>query len=86
MDSKGIIKYALISEKATSMIEPENKITFIVSMKADKKQIKEAVEEITRAKVSSVRTLIDRKLRKKAIVKFDKKVKAQDIAARVGLI
>ncbi len=81
-----VIKYALMSEKALGMVDRENKITFIVDMNAKKEEIRKEVEKLTGARVVKINVIIDRKSRKKAVVKFDKSVNAQDIAAKVGLI
>ena len=47
-----------ITEKSMGMIEKENKLVFIVSRKANKKIIKQAVEKLYEVKVESVYTLI----------------------------
>ena len=81
-----IIKYPLLTEKAVGLIEAQNKIVFIVDRSATKKQIAKAVEKLFEVKVEEVRTLIDRKGRKKAYVKLSKEYKASDIATRLGMI
>ncbi len=85
-DAFKIIKYPLLTEKAVGLIEAENKIVFIVDRKANKKQIAKAVEKLFEVKVEDVKTLIDRKGRKKAYVKLSKDYKATDIATRLGMI
>ena len=81
-----VIKYPLLTEKAIGLIETQNKIVFVVDRKATKKQIAKAVEKLFEVKVDEVRTLIDRKGRKKAYVKLSKEYKATDIATRLGMI
>ncbi|MFH1544543.1 MAG: 50S ribosomal protein L23 [archaeon] len=81
-----VVLYPLISEKAVNMIEAENKICFIVNKKATKKEIKESVERLYKAKVDSVRVIKDMKGRKKAIVKISKGFKAGDIAIKLGVL
>ena len=81
-----VIKYPLLTEKAVGLIETQNKIVFIVDRKATKKQIAKAVEKLFEVKVEEVRTLIDRKGRKKAYVKLSKDYKAVDLATRLGMI
>ena len=54
-----IIRRPLITEKATLVAE-ENKIVFEVSMDADKKSIKEAVEALFKVKVTKVNTLLQK--------------------------
>ncbi|MCX8158577.1 MAG: 50S ribosomal protein L23 [Candidatus Diapherotrites archaeon] len=81
-----IFRYPLISEKSIGMIEKENKITFIVNKKTDKKTIKEAFEKLYNVKVDKVNLINDMKGRKKAIIKINKEVKADSIATKLGLI
>ena len=56
MDSRSLIKRPVITEKTTKMME-ENKYCFIVDPKANKTQIRQAVEEIFKVKVKSVNTM-----------------------------
>ncbi len=81
-----VIIHPLISEKAVNMIEAENKITFIVNDKTNKKEVKETVEKLYKVKTASVRIVRDRKGRKKAIVKLNKEFKAGDIAIKLGVL
>ena len=53
-----IIKTASLTEKSTLMSEKQNKYVFRVSPKANKIQIKRAVEQLLGSKVDSVRTTI----------------------------
>jgi large subunit ribosomal protein L23 len=55
-DAREIIKKPLISEKSTSMME-EMKYAFQVDPKANKIEIKKAVEEIFKVKVKDVNTI-----------------------------
>ncbi len=75
-----------MTEKSMMVVEKENKIVFIVERSATKKDIKEAVEKEFNVKVESVKTLIDQKGRKKAIVKLKKEYPAVEIATRLGMI
>ncbi len=81
-----VIQYPLISEDAVTLIEKENKITFIVNRKADKNDVRRAVEELYEADVDSVNTLITMDGRKKAYVKFKPEFKAADLAVRLGIL
>lgn len=56
-DSYSIIQEPLITEKATNLSANENKYFFRVDPKANKIEIKDAVEKIFNVKVSSVNTL-----------------------------
>ncbi|MCM8800311.1 MAG: 50S ribosomal protein L23 [Candidatus Omnitrophica bacterium] len=57
-DSFNIIKSILRTEKSTRFYEPKNKYLFLVDIKANKFQIKKAIEEIYNVKVERVNTMI----------------------------
>jgi large subunit ribosomal protein L23 len=52
-----VIKRPLITEKSTRMKEKENQIAFVVDPRANKVQIRQAVEKLFRVKVKAVRTM-----------------------------
>jgi len=81
-----ILFYPLITEKAVGMIESQNKLSFVVKESASKQEIKKAVEDRFEVKVTGINLIRDRKGRKKAFVKLDKKFKAGDIAIKLGVI
>lgn len=81
-----VLFYPLITEKAVGMIESQNKLGFVVKESASKSEIKKAVEDRFEVKVIGVNLIRDRKGRKKAFVKLDKKFKAGDIAIKLGVI
>jgi ribosomal protein L23 len=78
--------YPLITEKAVGLIESQNKLGFVVRESAGKQEIKKAVEDRFEVKVVAINLIRDRKGRKKAFVKLDKKFKAGDIAIKLGVI
>jgi ribosomal protein uL23 len=86
VDPWSIILYPLLTEKSLGKIETENKIIFIVSRNANKKQIKWATERAFNVKVVKVATLIDRKGRKKAWIQLSKEYPATEIATRLGMM
>ena len=86
VDPWTILLYPLLTEKAIGRIESENKLVFIVNRKSTKKQIKWATERAFSVKVINVKTLIDRKGRKKAWIKLSKEYSASDIATRLGML
>ncbi|MFQ6084332.1 MAG: 50S ribosomal protein L23 [Candidatus Aminicenantia bacterium] len=86
VDPWSIIQYPLLTEKAIGKIETENKLVFIVNRKSNKKQIKWAVEKALEVKVDDVKTMIDRKGRKKAWIKLSKEFSASEIATRFGML
>jgi len=86
MDPHEVILYPLVTEKVMNLIERENKLVFIVNIKANKRDIKRAVEELFEVEVESVRTLVTPKGLKKAYVKLKSEYSASDLAARLGIL
>lgn len=86
MDPWKILLYPYLTEKAVGMIDRENKITFVVSRRAKKREIKEAFEKVFGVKVEKINTMIDYKGRKKAIIKLKPEFKARDVAAKLGIV
>lgn len=80
-----IIQRPLITEKTFDLIERENKLVFIVNKKANKYQIKQAIEKIHNVKVVKVNTIITPKGEKKAMIKLHPSYSAQDIAIDLGI-
>ncbi|MFH1212361.1 MAG: 50S ribosomal protein L23 [Candidatus Woesearchaeota archaeon] len=81
-----IVKHPISTEKSIKLLESENTMIFIVDRIARKPEIKKEIEEIFKAKVSSVNTSIDKDGKKKAYVKFAPGVEAIDIATKLGLM
>ena len=80
-----LIRQPYITEKTFNMIERENKLTFIVSDKANKKNIGESLERLYASDISEVNT--SRTVRgKKAVVKFENPEGARDLATKLGLV
>lgn len=86
MRASEIIKRIVITQDAVSLIEKENKITFVVDIKATKRDIKRAVEELYGVKVQKVNTLITPRGEKKAYVKLAPEYKAADLAVELGIL
>ncbi len=82
----GILLYPHLAEKSMNMVELENKLVFMVSKKANKKDIKEAIEKGFEVKVAEVKTEITTKGQKKAYIKLAEGYEAADIASRLGMI
>ena len=76
---------SVVTEKAVMMIESQNVLTFEVSTKMNKSEIKKEIESIFGVKVDSVRTLI-RSNKKYAYIKLNKKDLAIDVATKLGII
>jgi large subunit ribosomal protein L23 len=81
-----ILMFPQLAEKSMNMVETENKLVFIVSKKATKKQIREAVEKQFKVRTIGASVQITRKGQKKAIVKLHPDDSAADIASRLGML
>lgn len=79
-----IVRYPYVTEKTMVKMEEENKLEFIVDLKANKSQICDAVEELFDVEVEKVNTRIDKK-GKKATVKFTSEYSAEEIGMRIGV-
>ncbi len=79
-----IIYHPYVTEKTMMEMEDENKLEFIVDLKANKPQIIDAAEELFDAEVEKVNTRID-KNGKRAIVKFTDEYSAEEIGMRIGV-
>ncbi|MEM4245924.1 MAG: 50S ribosomal protein L23 [Candidatus Bathyarchaeia archaeon] len=86
MDPVKVISYPLISEDSVKLIETENKITFIVDLKARKSQVKSAVEKLYEVEVESVNTCTTPTGLKKAYVRLKPEYKAADLAVKLGIL
>jgi len=86
MDNNEIISYPLMTESASIMVEKDNKLIFIVNLKAGKTDIKKAVEELYAVKVSKVNLQITHQGTKKAYVKLTEEFKASDVAIKLGIL
>ena len=85
LDSGDILRYPITTEKAISMIEFSNQLTFVVNPKANKGQIKKEVEKLFKVKVGRINTKITPKGIKQAYIKI-KEGKADDIAAQLKIV
>lgn len=81
-----VIKYPLLSEDAVTLLEAENKITFVVDLRSDKHDITRAIERLYEVRVEKVNTLITPEGDKKAFVKLTPDFKAADLAVRLGIL
>jgi len=86
MDQYKTLIYPLMGEKATSLREKENKLSFIVDKKSTKKEVKEAIESLYSVKVVSVQTCLTTDGKKKAHVRLDAKFSAEEVASRFGVL
>jgi large subunit ribosomal protein L23 len=86
MDPYEIILFPLMTESSSLMVEKENKLVFVVSLKATKPDVKKAVEKLYEVKVLSVNVQITPGGEKKAYVKLTPDFKAADVAIKLGLL
>ena len=80
-----LILHPYITEKTFTLIEKENKLTFIVHDTADKVSIREALKvlyDVEADAVNTVRTIYG----KKAFVRMKADGGARDLATKLGLV
>jgi large subunit ribosomal protein L23 len=82
MDPYSVILYPLMTESASLMVEKENKLVFVVDLKAGKTDVRKAVEQLYEVKVERVNIQITPDGKKKAFVKLHPDYKAADIAIK----
>ena len=80
------LKHIVPSEKATKMIDSENKLQFVVDLRATKSEIKREVERVFETPVKSVKTIITFKGEKKAIIELEEEDKAKEIGTSLGIL
>lgn len=80
-----IIKKPLVTENTFDLIEDQNKLVFIVERKANKFQIKNAIEKLYDVKVLKINTLVKSDGTKKAFVKLHPNNSAADLAIKLGI-
>ncbi len=85
VESHEVIIEPLVTEASFNEVEANNRIVFIVARKANKFQIKRAVQELFDVKVKKINTLIGTDGRKKAFVRLDEKSSAMDLASKLGM-
>lgn len=86
LDKYHIIKCPLTTESAMKKIEDNNTLVFIVDVKANKRQIKQAVTNMHDIQCQKVNTLIRPDGQKKAYVRLTQDYDALDVANRIGII
>ncbi|XP_023565746.1 60S ribosomal protein L23a [Octodon degus] len=86
LDHYAIIKFPLTTESTMKKIEDNNTLVFIVDVKANKHQIKQAVKKLYDIDVAKVNTLIRPDGEKKAYVRLAPDYDALDVANKIGII
>lgn len=86
MNIDEVIFYPMMTESASLMVEKDNKLIFIVNLKADKADVKRAVETMYEVKVKRVNLLVTPQGDKKAFVKLAPEFRASDVAIKLGIL
>jgi len=86
MDAYEVILYPLMTEVASRVLESENKLVFAVSLKATKKDVRNAVEQLYEVRVQKVNVVLTPKGIKKAFVVLHPDYKASDVAIKLGIL
>jgi large subunit ribosomal protein L23 len=86
MEPIDLILRPVSSESALERLEKDNKLTFIVDLKANKNEIKNAIEKLYSVKVRSVNTMITTAGEKKAFIGLEKAFSAAELATKIGLM
>ncbi|MEJ2241681.1 MAG: 50S ribosomal protein L23 [Candidatus Bathyarchaeota archaeon] len=86
MDPYNIVRYPVMTEVTSRILESENKLVFIVNKNASKMDIKIAVEELYDVAVDKVNSAITPEGEKKAFVRLSPEYKAVDIAIKLGIL
>ena len=84
-DALKIILRPYVTEKTFDIIERQNKLCFLVDVKASKVKIKNAIETLYQVKVATVNTSITI-VGKKAFVRLAPESSATDLASKLGLV
>jgi large subunit ribosomal protein L23 len=86
MDYNDVIYYPLMTESASLMVEKDNKLMFVVNVKAGKSDVKKAVEQLYEVRVERVTILITPQGEKKAFVRLKPEFRASDVAIKLGIL
>jgi large subunit ribosomal protein L23 len=84
-DALKVVYRPYVTEKTFDLIERQNKICFLVDIKASKKKIKSAIETLYQVRVASVNTAITI-IGKKAFIRLAPESSATDLASKLGLV
>lgn len=79
-----IILHAYVTEKSMDEMERQNKLEFVVDRRANRAEIRKAVEQTYQCKVQKITVKIVR-TGKIATVRFTKDFSAEDIGGRAGV-
>jgi large subunit ribosomal protein L23 len=86
MEPNDVIIYPMMTEVASRILESENKLVFVVNLKASKTDVKRAVEELYEVRVEKVTVNVTNRGEKKAYVRLTPEFKAADVAIKLGIL
>ncbi len=86
LDAYKILKHPLATETAMKKIEDNNTLVFIVDVKANKRQIKDAIKKLHNVEAIKINTLVRPDGNKKAYVRLHPDNDALDVANKIGFI
>ncbi|KAI9013105.1 ribosomal protein L23 [Gaertneriomyces semiglobifer] len=86
LDQYKIVQYPLNTESAMKKMEEANTLVFICDVRANKRQIKEAVKRLYDVEAARINTLIRPDGLKKAYVRLSADDDALDVANKIGFI
>ncbi|KAI6147244.1 ribosomal protein L23/L15e core domain-containing protein [Pisolithus tinctorius] len=86
MDEYRTIVSPLNTESAMKKIEEHNTLVFIVDLRSNKRQIKDAVKKLYDVQAAKINTLIRPDGKKKAYVRLTSDHDALDVANKIGFI
>ncbi|KAJ2061405.1 60S ribosomal protein L25 [Coemansia sp. S146] len=86
LDQYSVLKQPLNTETAMKKIEDDNTLVFLVDVRANKHQIKDAVKKLYDVDAAKINTLIRPDGIKKAYIRLPADVDALDVANKIGFI
>lgn len=86
MDYQQVLKYPLITEAAIQSIIKENTLVFMVDVRANKKDIRNAFENMLKIKTKKINTLINYDGTKKAYIQLSSDNQAVAVAKKLKIL
>jgi len=86
MNPYEVIRYPVMTEVTSRILEAENKLVFVVNTSSTKADVKKAVEQLYEVVVEKVNVVITSKGEKKAFVKLHPDYRAVDVAIKLGIL
>ena len=86
MDYQQVLKYPLVTEAAMHKIIEENTLVFMVDVRANKKDIRNAFENMLKIKTKKINTLINYDGTKKAYIQLTSDNQAVNVAKKMKIL